>query len=230
MKKIQGYKGFNKDMTCQGFQYKEGETYEHKGELKICNSGFHFRENPLDCWSYYSLLDSIFHKVISLGKTDNCKTDTKIATTKIQIGAKISLSDMIKASVNFVISKTSKNTKTKTNDKSAAQIGSSGNAAQIGSSGNFAQIGSSGNVARIGSSGYAAQIELNGKHSVGMCAGYNSRMKGKKGNWITLAEWKYNEEEKTYIPVCVKTAQIDGKKLKADTWYKLENKKFVEVS
>lgn len=25
---MKAYKGFNKDMTCRGFQYKEGESYE----------------------------------------------------------------------------------------------------------------------------------------------------------------------------------------------------------
>ena len=54
-------------------------------------------------------------------------------------------------------------------------------------------------------------------------------VKGKIGSWITLAEWEYSEEEKTYIPVCVKTEKIDGKKIKEDTFYKLENGEFVEV-
>ena len=59
-----------------------------------------------------------------------------------------------------------------------------------------------------------------------MCAGINSKIKGKLGNWITLAEWKYNMGE--YIPVCVKSAQIDGKNLKEDTYYKLEDGEFKE--
>ena len=59
-----------------------------------------------------------------------------------------------------------------------------------------------------------------------MCAGINSKIKGKVGNWITLAEWKYNSGE--YIPVCVKSAQIDGKRLKEDTYYKLEDGEFKE--
>ena len=53
--------------------------------------------------------------------------------------------------------------------------------------------------------------------------------KGKKGSWITLSEWEYNEEEKVYIPVCVKTKKIDGVKIKEDTYYKLKNGRFVEV-
>ena len=32
-----------------------------------------------------------------------------------------------------------------------------------------------------------------------------------------------------YTPVCVKTEQVDGERIKEDTFYKLENGKFVEV-
>ena len=63
-----------------------------------------------------------------------------------------------------------------------------------------------------------------------MCAGRNSKAKAKIGSWITLAEWKWSNEKNRYVPVCVKTEYVDGEKIKADTWYKLENGKFVEVN
>ena len=63
-----------------------------------------------------------------------------------------------------------------------------------------------------------------------MCAGNNSKAKAKIGSWITLAEWKWSNEKNRYVPVCVKTEYVDGEKIKADTWYKLENGKFVEVT
>ena len=127
-----------------------------------------------------------------------------------------------------------------------AQIGSSGDYAQIGSSGDYAQIwasvedaqigssgrsariGSSGRSARIGSSGDSAKIISSGKNAVICCAGQACAVKGKKGSWITLAEWKWIKEE--YVPVCVKTRKIDGVKIKEDTFYILKNKKFTELS
>ena len=109
-----------------------------------------------------------------------------------------------------------------------AKIGSSGNSAKIGSSGNSAQIGSSGDFAKIGSSGYSAQIDSTGEDSVICCTGDNSMVKAKKGSWITLSEWKYSEEKKYYIPVCVKTEFVDGERIKEDTWYKLVNGNFEE--
>ena len=111
-----------------------------------------------------------------------------------------------------------------------AQIGSSGNSAQIGSSGNSAQIGSSGYYAQIGSSGDYAKIDSTGEDSVIMCAGNNSMAKAKVGSWITLAEWDWSDEKNRHVPVCVKTEYVDGEKIKADTWYKLENGRFVEVT
>jgi hypothetical protein len=110
-----------------------------------------------------------------------------------------------------------------------AKIGSSGDSAKIGSSGNSAQIGSSGNYAKIGSSGNYAQIDSTGEDSVIMCAGNNSMAKAKAGSWITLSEWKWNNEKSRYIPTCVKTEYVDGENIKADTWYRLKNGKFVEV-
>ena len=109
----------------------------------------------------------------------------------------------------------------------SAQIGSSGNYAQIGSSGNYAQIGSSGNYAQIGSSGDSAKIDSSGQNSVVMCAGYDSKAKAAIGSWITLTEWKSIGD--IWKPICVKTEQVDGSRIKADTYYKLIDGKFEEV-
>ena len=108
-----------------------------------------------------------------------------------------------------------------------AKIGSSGYSAKIGSSGYSAQIGSSGDYAQIGSSGDYAKIKSTGEHSVVMVAGHNSIAKAKIGSWITLAEWKNNYG--VWVPICVKTEQVDGERIKADTFYKLVDGEFKEV-
>ena len=110
------------------------------------------------------------------------------------------------------------------------KIASSGYYAQIGSSGDSAQIGSSGDCAKIGSSGDCAQINSTGEYSVIMCAGKDSAAKAKAGSWITLSEWVYDEEKEITIPKCVKTEYVDGKRIKADTWYQLKKGKFIEVN
>ena len=109
----------------------------------------------------------------------------------------------------------------------SAKIGSSGCYAKIGSSGYYAKIGSSGCYAKIGSSGDSAQIESTGNHSVVMAAGNNSIAKAKIGSWITLAEWDCING--IWTPICVKTEQVDGERIKADVFYKLVNGEFKEV-
>ena len=112
----------------------------------------------------------------------------------------------------------------------SAKIGSSGDSAQIGSSGYYAKIGSSGNYAKIGSSGDSAKIESAGEDSVICCAGHGSAVNAKAGSWITLAEWEYSEAKNGCVPKCVKTEYVDGERIKADTWYKLIDGEFTEVS
>lgn len=108
-----------------------------------------------------------------------------------------------------------------------AKIGSSGDSAKIGSSGDYAWIGNAGYYAKIGSAGDFARINCTGANSVICCAGNNSAVKAKAGCWITLSEWEQYDDE--WIPVCVKTEYVDGEKIKADTWYKLQEGQFVEV-
>ena len=50
---IHGYKGFEPNMTCRGFQYEVGKTYEMDGEIKPCKRGFHFCRNAADVLNYY---------------------------------------------------------------------------------------------------------------------------------------------------------------------------------
>ena len=81
------YKGFNKDMTCREFQYEEGKEYEEK-EAIACETGFHACEYPLDCFSYYSPNNSVFHEVEQNGELSCNSDDTKVASTKIKINAR----------------------------------------------------------------------------------------------------------------------------------------------
>ena len=173
------YKGFNKDMTCRGFQFKEGETYEEQS-AELCKRGFHACENPMDCWGYYDMLDSVYHEVELEGVTDERHSDdTKVCARKIKIGARLDMKGIVKASIDFVMEsvkwrfgETTPNEKV-ANDGYSAQIGSSGDYARIGSSGGSARIGSSGGYAQIGSSGDYAQIGSSGGYAkIGSSGGY----------------------------------------------------------
>ena len=107
-KHIDGFKGFNADMTCLGFKFEEGKTYEEDVELKVCNRGFHFCESPFSVLSYRDMLDDEckfipVHHVTALGR---CHSDSdKTATTKIHIGAKLDFKGFIKAGIDFIYEK-----------------------------------------------------------------------------------------------------------------------------
>ena len=88
---VKGYKGFDKDWKCRGFQFEIGKTYAHKGPVGLCKSGFHFCEAPLDCLNYYSIIDGHFAEVEASGVTDERGNDTKRAGSSIKIGARLSI-------------------------------------------------------------------------------------------------------------------------------------------
>ena len=105
------YKGMNDDMTCQGFQYEVGKEYEHTGPLKCCPDeddlkagagGFHACEYPLDVFGYYPPARSRFFKVEQSGEMERSGTDSKVASTKIKIGAEIGIAGLVKASVEYI--------------------------------------------------------------------------------------------------------------------------------
>ena len=232
---ITSYKAFDKNMQCRGFQYEVGKEYEMDGEIKCCNRGFHACKSPMEVWDYYDMLNSRYAEVEQSGKIEKEENSTKVCSSRIKIKAELKLADIINIGVEWLKDITSPS-KVKAdgvlndNGNRRKQIGSSGNYAQIGSSGGYAQIGSSGDYAKIGSSGNYAQIGSTGEDSVIMCAGNSSIAKAKVGSWITLAEWKWSDEKKRDVPVYVKTEYVDGENIKADTWYQLKNRKFVEVT
>ena len=234
---MKGYKGFEPGLVCKGKQYAENTVFK-EDKAEPCARGMHFCEDPFEVLNYYPIIDNNgnFNEFAEVEALDTPATDDgkKFASTKLKIGAKLSFKGFIEICVDFALSKTKLN-----NDKISsgysAQIGSSGNSAKIGSSGNSAKIGSSGNYAKIGSSGYSAQIGSSGdsakigssgRNSVIMCAGNNSKAKAKKGSWITLAEWQFIDDK--WTPVGVKTEQVDGERIKEDTFYQLKGGEFVE--
>ena len=228
--KIITYKGFDKDFKCRGFQYEVGNTYETDDDIACCNRGFHACESPMEVFDYYDMLTSRFAEVEQSGKIDKEAASTKTCSSRIKIKAELKLADIINLGVEWLkeITSPSKIEASNTsNDCYYAQIGLSGYYAKIGSSGYSAKIGSSGDYAKIGSSGDYAKIGSSGQDSVIMCAGHDSKAKAAIGSWITLAEWKRIED--VWKPICVKTEQVDGKRIKADAYYRLIDGKFEEV-
>ena len=110
-----------------------------------------------------------------------------------------------------------------------SKLAASGDSSKLAALGDSSKLAASGKYSKLAASGDSSQLELNGKYSVGACIGYDSKIKGKIGCWITLAEWKRDDSLEKWIPVCVRSAQIDGDILKEDVFYKLEKGEFVEA-
>lgn len=235
-KVVKSYKGFNKDMTCRGFQYEEGKEYE-TSKAVVCNEGFHACEHPLVCLDYYPPNTSIYHEVEQTGEFSSvfCGGDSKIASTKIKIGAKLSIAGLVQAAIDFTKSKTV-TTQDVTEDYGVSSAtGIYGASSATGDYGVSSATGDSGVSSATGSGGVSSATGYKGASSadnstaVAVAWGYESKAKGCIGAHIVCAEWKYDNLNNDWVFVGAKMSIVDGVKIKADTYYTLRDGEFVEV-
>jgi hypothetical protein len=106
-KSMRAFKGFNKDLTCRGYQYEEGKEF-HTERAECCDTGFHACEYPLDCFGYYDPAHSVYHEVELSGEMDKSGDNTKVCATDIKIGARLSIAGLVKMAIDFTMSKVNK--------------------------------------------------------------------------------------------------------------------------
>ena len=104
---MKAFKGFNKDLTCRGYQYEEGKEF-HTERAECCDTGFHACEYPLDCFGYYDPAHSVYHEVELSGEMDRSGDNTKVCATDIKIGARLSIAGLVKMAIDFTMSKVNK--------------------------------------------------------------------------------------------------------------------------
>jgi hypothetical protein len=81
---IKGYKVFNPDWTCRGFQYEVGKTFKYDGNIEMCGAGFHFCQKVSDCFNYYNFdSNNKVAEVEAVGRTET--RDDKSVTDEITI-------------------------------------------------------------------------------------------------------------------------------------------------
>ena len=228
------YKGFDKDLKCRGFQYEIGKEYECAAAV-ACETGFHACERPLDVFSYYPPASSRYCEVEQSGETSASSDDSKVASTKIKIGAEIGIPGFVKAQIEYVKAHTTM----EHTDPKAATAGDSGaatagdfGAATAGNSG-AATAGDSGaatagyrGAATAGDWGYALSggNSACGKNGVAVVHGTDPKAKGGIGAVLVLV--KTDDDGEIEI---LKTAKVDGEKVKADTWYTVKGNRLAEV-
>lgn len=209
---MKAYKGFERDMTCRGFQYAEGETY-HTDTAELCESGFHACKYPLDVLAYYPPNSSVYHEVELDKVSDECEDDSKVCAKTIRIGARMDIASLVKASVEYTMSKCNKSRcKHVTVDQGVASAEDDQSVAYV-----------TGNYSAAFATGYWGTASADNPTAIAVAWGLKGRAKGVLGAYIVCTEWKEGKL------ICAKMAQVDGVTIKADTYYVLVDGNFVEM-
>ena len=214
------FKGFNKDLTCRGFQYEEGKEFETE-RAECCEEGFHACEYPLDCFGYYNPAQSVFHEVELDGDIDERGDgDTKLCATKIKIGARLTIAGLVKAAIDFTMSRVNK---------------------EAGSNERHGYASATGNCGASSATGYRGASSVSDPTGVAVAWGHEARAKGCLGAHLILSDWryigaKYSDGDYMYPYrveswelVGAKMVIVDGERIKADTYYRCINGEIVEV-
>ena len=253
------YKGFNKDMTCRGYQFEEGKTYTHDGDVELCKSGFHACENPLDCFTYYNPAYSIFREVEMEEVSDERQSDSKAAGKTIKIGARISFGKMAQIAVDYInicIDKSKQQQVMEGNYFAASNTGeysaasNTGNYSAASNTGDYSAASNTGLRSSASNTGNCSAASNTGDYSAASNTGDYSaasntgncsaaEVSGRQSVAFAMGKDSKARGAKGCWIVCaewdenkikdVQCACVDGETIKADVWYTLSKGKFVEV-
>ena len=93
---MKGFKVFNSDWTCRGFQFEVGKTFTEDVTPVCCDRGFHFCTKAADCFKYYDFNpDNKVAEVEALGDIDTNNDDSKCSTNKIHIIREITWQEVL---------------------------------------------------------------------------------------------------------------------------------------
>ena len=225
-KMIKGYKGFSKGLVCRDKQYAENTVFN-------CESGMCFCENPLNVLKNYPLYASEIKSFSEYAEVEAPENVTeskgdKSVTKQLKIGSKISFDELIKAGVEFNLSKEKFD-----KEKSVATGKYSGASA----TGDYSGASATGDYSGASATGRRSGAMVVGDNSQAMCKnnsvavaiGRNSMAKGEIGCYIVLTEVKWDFETDTNKIIDCKCFKVDGEIIKTDTFYTLVDGKPVEV-
>ena len=252
---MKAYKGFNKDMTCRGFQYEIGKAYETDA-ADLCRIGFHACENPLDCFGHYAPGNSRYCEVEIEDNGQRSSEDSKVVGKKIKIGAELSTEQICKLHFEYVRSRCDPAKTNAAGDRESASAGEYGSAsagwygsasagwygsASAGeygsaSAGKFGsasagKYGSAsagdGGSASAGDYGVSASRGSSsaGENGVAAARGKHAKVRGGIGSVLVVCV----EKKVSYEIAEWKAAVVDGERIRPDTWYTVENGEFKEA-
>ena len=237
------YKGFDKDLKCRGFQYEIGKEYEEP-DAAACSKGFHACQMPIEVLGYYEPgKGSRYCQVEQSGKLSKASDDTKVACSKIKIGAEIGIPGLVKAQIEYVKERTtpsgehhstgSRSANSATGSRSANSAtgyGSANSATGAGSANSATGSRSANSATGYGSANISTGIKCTndgaGERNICVAWGKDSKCKGKIGCFLVLSEWG-SWNGKVYPFLGAVMVEVDGKSILPDTWYTLKNGQIV---
>jgi hypothetical protein len=255
-KSMRAFKGFNKDLTCRGYQYEEGKEF-HTERAECCDTGFHACEYPLDCFGYYDPAHSVFHEVELSGEMDKSGDNTKVCATDIKIGARLSIAGLVKMAIDFTMSKVNKEAGSDERHGFASATGYKGASSATGDYGASSATGNcgassatgykgassaTGNCGASSATGYKGASSVSDPTGVAVAWGHEARAKGCKGAHLILSDWKYvgarysdgdymdPYDKESWELTGAKMVVVDGDKIKEDTYYRCIEGEIVEVT
>ncbi|MGQ6305482.1 DUF7666 domain-containing protein [Serratia sp. IR-2025] len=213
---ITTYKGFKQDLTCRGFQFEMGKTFEHKGKVEACSGGFHSCEYPLDCFSYYPPAESRYAETIATGEISREEGgDSKIASATITIKAEISMHQMVTRAIEWIWSKV---------DRSLEQT-NTGYQSAASNTGDYSAASNTGYRSAASNTGDYSAAEVSGSHSVAAALGIEGKARASENSALVLC---YRNDEGELIHI--RASKVGENGIKPNTWYTLnENGQFEEI-
>ena len=99
---MKGYKGFDKDLKCRDLQYEVGKEAAVDGDIKLCERGIHFCENPHDIFEYYVPSENNRFAVVEAEDVSDKRNDndSKRVCKRLTVKAEISVFEICKIAVS----------------------------------------------------------------------------------------------------------------------------------
>ena len=211
---VKSIKGFDGNLQCRGFQFEVGKTYEHKGDVVACGSGFHacpVEHHPLSVFKYYAPAGNRFFEVTQGGQSS--AEGTKLASATITIDFELTIGDLVKRAWDYVWSKATKTDEAHvTIDRGAAL-----------STGDYGAALSTGYCGAASSTGDYGAASSTGDYGAAMASGFGGKVMGADGNALFAVE-----RNGRYEIISVASGIVGRDGIKDGVWYYCRNGALVE--
>jgi hypothetical protein len=214
---IPAIKGFNRDLTCRGFQFEPGKTYEQAGTIRACSNGFHScpidgDTSPLSVFEYYAPGVSRYFEVTASGAAD--REGNKIASASITIGVEIGVGELVGRFIDWVMARAKPT-------GAASNSGARGAASNSGYGGAASNSGARGAASNSGDYGAASNSGARG-------AAFSHAYAGKvmcEGEGQALYCTEFDDDILEIVSVACGITGRDG--IRAGVWYACRDGKLV---